>query len=84
MSASDASRNFSSVLDQAEQGETIVVTRGGRKVALVVPAPRANGAALRKVFRRWQSGAGLDDRFAANVDAARDASAGEDADPWRD
>src|SRR5256885_7918965 len=83
MSASDASRNFSSVLDQAEHGETIVVTRGGRRVALIVPAPRANGGALREVFRRWHGKPGLDEGFAANVATARDIATGQDADPWR-
>jgi prevent-host-death family protein len=51
MSASEASRNFSTVLDSAEHGETIVVTRAGHQVALIVPAPRANGGALRELHR---------------------------------
>jgi prevent-host-death family protein len=85
MSASEASRNFSAVLDSAEHGETIVVTRAGRRVALITPAPRANGKALREVFRRWQGNPALDDTFAANVAAAREvASADLDSDPWRD
>lgn len=71
MSASDASRNFSAVLDCAEQGETIVVTQGGKRVALIVPAPRANGPALREVFRRWQGNAAFGDSFTANVAACR-------------
>lgn len=85
MSASEASRHFSAVLDAAEHGDTIVVTRAGRRVALIVPAPRANGAALREVFGRWQGNAALDDTVAANVAAAREAASTElDADPWRD
>ena len=84
MSASEASRNFSAVLDSAEHGETTVVTRAGHQVALIVPAPRANGSALREVLRRWQSNPALDDAFAENVDAARrSATADADADPWR-
>lgn len=85
MAASEASRNFSAVLDEAEHGETIVVTRNGRRVAMITPAPRANGKALRDVFRRWQGRAELDDEFAANVAAAREAVSGDlDSDPWRD
>jgi prevent-host-death family protein len=85
ISASEASRNFSALLDQAEHGETTVVTRGGRRVALIVPAPRSNGGSLLEVFRRWQGTAALDDEFAKNVAAARDvASADKDADPWHD
>ncbi|MGA2929327.1 MAG: type II toxin-antitoxin system prevent-host-death family antitoxin, partial [Solirubrobacteraceae bacterium] len=53
MSASEASRNFSAVLDCAEHGETIVVTRSGQRVALITPAPRTNGGALRNVLNRW-------------------------------
>ncbi|MDN5748846.1 MAG: type II toxin-antitoxin system prevent-host-death family antitoxin [Pseudonocardia sp.] len=37
------SRNLAAVLDQAEQGETIAVTRSGRRVALIVPAPARTG-----------------------------------------
>ena len=85
MSASEASRNFSALLDQAEHGETIVVTRGGRRVALIVPAPRSNGGSLLDVFRRYRGAAGIDEEFAAKVATARDAaSVDEDADPWLD
>lgn len=85
MSASDASRNFSAVLDSAERGETIVVTRGGRRVALIAPAPSANGATLREVFRHWQGNSALDDDFAERVTEAQAAVSAElDADPWRD
>jgi len=84
MSASEASRNFSAVLDSADRGETTVVTRAGKRVALIVPAPRANGAALREVFHRWQGNAAFDDALVANVAAAREAASAElDTDPWR-
>lgn len=84
MTASEASRNFSAVLDAAEHGETIVVTRAGRRVAAITPAPRANGGALRAVFERWQGNAALDDSLAARVNAVREAAAADlDADPWR-
>jgi prevent-host-death family protein len=85
MTASEASRNFSAVLDDAEHGETIVVTRNGHRVALIVPAPRSNGRALREVFRRWNGNDALDDKFADNVAAVRDTATAElDTDPWRD
>lgn len=84
LSASEAARNFSTVLDSAEHGETTVITRSGRRVALIAPAPPSNGAALREVFRRWEGNPALDDTFAANVAAAAEAvSAGLDADAWR-
>ncbi|HWH09607.1 MAG TPA: type II toxin-antitoxin system prevent-host-death family antitoxin [Solirubrobacteraceae bacterium] len=84
MSASDASRNFSAVLDWAEHGETIVVTRSGRRVALITPAARTNGGALREVLNRWQNAQALDEQFAAQIASAREASSGElDVDAWR-
>jgi prevent-host-death family protein len=85
MSASEASRSFSAVLDSAEHGETIVVTRGGRRVAAITPIPVANGAALREVFERWHASPAIDDALGARVAAVRDAASAEmDADPWRD
>ena len=72
MSASEASRKFSAVLDDAEHGETVVVTRGGRRVALIVPVPRANGGVLLDVFRRWRGRVGVDDAFVAHVAAAHE------------
>lgn len=83
MSTSEVSRNLAAVLDQAEQGETIAVTRSGRRVALIVPAPRANGAAVAAVFREWGGRLGIDDEFEATVEAGR-AGVGRVEDPWRD
>ncbi|MTD55900.1 type II toxin-antitoxin system Phd/YefM family antitoxin [Amycolatopsis pithecellobii] len=85
MSASEASRNFSAVLDAAEHGETIVVHRGGRRVALIAPAPRANGKALLEVVQDWRGRDALDEAFEENVAAARTSVTAElDSDPWRD
>ncbi|KAA2256721.1 type II toxin-antitoxin system Phd/YefM family antitoxin [Solihabitans fulvus] len=79
ITASDASRRFSAVLDEAEHGETIVVTRGGRRVAVISPAPSANGAALLAFSRHWAGE--LDEDFAKDVAAARSAVE-LDGDPW--
>ena len=84
VTASEASRQFSAILDGAESGETIVVTRGGRRIALIVPAPRANGRAVGEVLARWRDRVGVDDAFADAVEAAGQAEgeAGGDNDPW--
>lgn len=83
MTASEASRNFSAMLDSAEHGETIVVTRAGRRVALISPAPRANGSTLKEVFSRWRHSPALDDAFVSQVEDARQAASAEaDGDPW--
>jgi prevent-host-death family protein len=85
MAASEASRNFSAVLDEAEHGETIVVTRNGRRVALIVPAPRANGSALLSLFQEWEGRTEFDEDFANRVAEADSLEAAElDSDPWQD
>lgn len=84
MTASEASRNFSHVLDSAERGDAIVITRGGRRVAAIIPAPQANGAALRAVLERWHAHPALDESFAAHVASAREAASPDmDSDAWR-
>lgn len=61
-----------------------MVTRAGKRIALIVLAPRANGAALREVFRQWQGNAAFDDVFVADVAAAREAVSAElGTDPGR-
>jgi hypothetical protein len=56
-----------------------------RDVHQITPAPRANGKALREVFRRWRGHVAFDDSFAAHVAEAREvASADLDNDPGRD
>ncbi|MGH2858096.1 MAG: type II toxin-antitoxin system Phd/YefM family antitoxin [Solirubrobacteraceae bacterium] len=83
MSASEASRAFSALLDIAEHGETVVITRSGRRVAQVSPALQANGGAFKRVVARWAGP--VDERLEANIEAAREAASGAlDADPWRD
>lgn len=83
MSASEASRAFSTLLDTAEHGETVVITRSGRRVAQVSPALQANGGAFKGVIARWQGT--FDERLEANIKAAREAaSVSLDADPWRE
>jgi prevent-host-death family protein len=47
ITATEASRNFSNVLDAAERGETIVILRGNHPVAEISPARRRTGADLR-------------------------------------
>jgi prevent-host-death family protein len=71
-SGSEASRNFFTVLDEAERDESIVVTRGGDQVAVIAPVPRANGAAVRKVFRRHAVDDPADEDFVAAVASVRE------------
>jgi antitoxin (DNA-binding transcriptional repressor) of toxin-antitoxin stability system len=85
MTASEAARNFSAVLDAIENGETIVVTRAGRRIAAMAPAPTETGAALNEVLERWAGSNLFDDTFLARLDdtlTATDPDA--DVDPWND
>ena len=52
VTATEAARNFAAVLDEAERGETIIVTRGGRRVATIGPASACPGRAVKELLRR--------------------------------
>jgi len=68
VTATEASRSFASLLDEVERGGSVIVTRGGRRVAVLGPAPVANGAAVLELLNR-----GLpDEDYAAEVLAVRD------------
>jgi prevent-host-death family protein len=67
MTATEASRSFAAVLDDVEDGDTIVVTRGGKRIAEIVPASRGNGAAVLELLRTHH----VDPDFGEDVAAAR-------------
>jgi prevent-host-death family protein len=69
VTATEASRTFAALLDEAERGQTVVVTRGGRRIASLGPATASNGA---EVLALLASDA-VDEDFAADVLAGRDA-----------
>ena len=69
MTATEASRAFSALLDEAERGETIVVTRGGKRVAVIAPSPANNGSQVIELLASTKVDPGFDD----DVRAARDA-----------
>jgi prevent-host-death family protein len=55
ISATEAARNFSDVLDAVEHGhETFRISRGGRPVARIVPAEAASGRAAKDLLRRHE------------------------------
>lgn len=67
----EASRSFAALLDEAERGETVVVTRGGRRIAAIGPATAGNGGEVLALL----ASTAIDEDFAADVLAARDAVA---------
>jgi prevent-host-death family protein len=75
VSATDAARGFSDVLDAVEYGhETFVVTRSGRTVALITPAPAARGRAIKDILHRHRA----DRRWAAELRELRGLVDAED------
>lgn len=77
LSATDAARRFSDVLDSVERkGESFVVVRHGRAVATIGPAVAGTGRALKEALREHP----LDPEWRAEL---RDA-VGPPTDPWRD
>jgi prevent-host-death family protein len=80
MTATDAARSFSDVLNRVAAGEEIVVTRSGAPVAVIAP-PRDQLISADR-FRELLAGAPPpDDEFADDVRAARE-SVGPPSEPW--
>lgn len=81
MTATEASRHFSDLLDAVERGETITIVRGNHPVAEIGPAHRRTGADLRAAL----SGiAPPDEDFASDIAAALALVSSEVHDPWGD
>lgn len=80
MTATEASRNFAAVLDAAEHGETIVITRAGRRLALIGPAPTGNGAALNAILSAYRP----DDDFARDIHETRELLTDGPSASWPD
>jgi antitoxin (DNA-binding transcriptional repressor) of toxin-antitoxin stability system len=79
LSATEAARRFSALLDAVEtRRESFVVLRRGRAVATIGPAMGATGARVKAVLR----GQPPDSAWAKDLGELRGALA-EDADPWR-
>jgi len=79
MTATEASRNFSDLLDAIEQGETITITRGHHAVAEISPARHRTGAYLRAALEQVPPPY---DRFADDIAGALALISSEGNDPW--
>ena len=65
--ATVASRSFAALLDEVEGGETVIVTRAGKRIATIGPAGSANGQDLINFF----STVSTDSAFATDVESTR-------------
>ncbi|MEV2225105.1 type II toxin-antitoxin system prevent-host-death family antitoxin [Nocardia vinacea] len=81
MTAAEASRNFSAVLDRAEHGETITIVRHGRTVATIAPAPIRTGRALRSALESTDVPA-FDEDYESDIASALSLVSDEVRDPW--
>ena len=81
MTATEASRKFSDLLDAIERGETVTITRGHHAVAEMRPARRRTGADLRAALADVPP---PDDRFAADIADALALVKADGSDPWAD
>jgi antitoxin (DNA-binding transcriptional repressor) of toxin-antitoxin stability system len=79
ITATEASRNFSDLLDAIEQGETVTITRGNHVVAEMRPARRRTGTDLRAALEHIPP---PDDRFAEDIATALALLTSERTDPW--
>jgi prevent-host-death family protein len=68
ITATEASRNFSDILNRAQyRGESFDVTRGNQVVARIVPASRKRVTG-RELLRMWQNWPQLDSEDAAQFE----------------
>jgi prevent-host-death family protein len=81
MTATEASRHFSDLLDAVEHGETVTIMRGNHPVAEIGPAHRRTGADLRAALAGTTP---PDDDFARNITAALALVSSEVHDLWAD
>jgi len=81
MTATEASRHFSDLLDAAERGETITIIRGNHPVAEIGPAHRRTGADLRAALADVPP---PDDKFSQAIAEAVAMVTSEVRDPWAD
>lgn len=80
LSATDAARRFSEVLDSVESsGETFVVLRHGRAIARIAPAAAGTGLALKETLREHPP----DPEWAGELRQLRE-TVGPGTDPWQD
>ena len=83
MTATEASRNFSDLLDLIETGETVRITRGSELVAEIGPARRRTGADLEAALLAADLPP-LDDDVERDIAEALALVTNDRGDPWLD
>ena len=80
MTATEAARAFSDVLNRVAAGEEVEVTRSGAPVAVIGP-PKARLVTAERFRELIASAPRVDPEFASDLRAAREG-AGPPRDPW--
>jgi prevent-host-death family protein len=80
MTATEAARGFSDVLNRVAAGEEVEVTRSGAPVAVIVP-PKARLVSAERFRELIDSAPSPDEDFAEDLRAVRE-SAGPPREPW--
>jgi len=80
MTATQAARSFSDVLNRVAAGDEVEVTRSGAPVAVIAP-PKARLVSAERFRELMATAPRPDEHFANDVRAARD-SAGPPGEPW--
>lgn len=83
LSATEASRSFSKILDQVEAGRRFLVRRHGRDICVMAP-PQAQGrtAAECLAILRTRPPVRLDDRFGEDLMGIIAEEPAEERSPW--
>lgn len=81
ISATEASRRFSDLLDAIERGESVTITRGNRPVAEIRPAHRRTGRDLRAALAEISP---PDERFETDIARALSYVTTDGTDAWAD
>jgi prevent-host-death family protein len=79
VTATEASRHFSDLLDAVERGETITIVRGGQGIAEIGPAQRRTGAGLRAALADISP---PDEGFGRTIAETLALVTSEAPDPW--
>jgi prevent-host-death family protein len=81
MTATEASRNFSTVLTRVQAGEEIEVTRNGATVAVIAPYVPTRGVTAAELKALFATLPRADDDFIKDLEDIRRES-GVPEDPW--
>jgi prevent-host-death family protein len=81
ITATEASRRFSDLLDAIERGETVMITRGNRAIAEIRPARRRTGKDLREALAETTP---PDDQFQKSIADSLALLTNDRTDPWVD